>query len=110
MHLAAYLNAHLIDDPLLHIGVQIGQTRLMGHDVRSLTAQLQHSAEDLRGVLRRDDLLLLQHQHMCQMIQQLIGEGQVILCNGVGGVLIQNFDVSPLIGLVVIFVHIDDPL
>ena len=47
---------------------------------------------------------------MRQMIQQLIGEGQMILRNGVGGVLIQNFDVSPFIGLVVILVHIDDPL
>ena len=110
VHLAAHLNAHLGDDPLLHVGVQIGQTRLMGHDVRPLPAQLQNSAEDLGGILLRDDALFLQHQHMCQMIQQLIGEGQVIFRNSVGGMLIQNFDVSPLIGLVVIFVHIDDPL
>ena len=51
VHLAAHLNAHLGDDPLLHVGVQIGQTRLMGHDVRPLPAQLQNSAEDLGGIL-----------------------------------------------------------
>ena len=110
VQLAAHLNAHLIDDPLLHVGVQIGQPVLAGDDVRSLTAQLQHSAEDLRGILRRDDLLLLQHQHMCQMIQQLIGEGQVILCDGVGRMLIQDLDIAALIRLVVIFIHSHNPL
>ena len=106
MHLAAHLKTYLIDEPFLYIGIEVRQTGFVGHNIRTLFFQAQQRLPNHSRILAGDDLLLGQHHHMGQMIQDLIGKGEIILGNGVFRMLVQDLDIPAGIGLVIcFFVH-----